>query len=145
MDDQYEGFENDIYDRFPRGDRHGFGPLEGFNEYVQLNDRTLFTTDAQELPVIKAFLAAPFIVRFAQFKSSHRESEYWLHKPLQVLGGDVEGIQGTVDLDADTRIQTLIMNHELTLARYITRSISVHDTKGRSIGQVVHKEEGPAE
>ncbi len=146
MDDQYEGFKNEFYEQFPPGGRHGFGPLEGFNEFVRLNDETLFTEDAKKDPVIQAFLKAPLIISYAQFKSSHRESEYWIHEPLQAMGNGVEGINGMADgLEPDTRIQTLILNHELTLARYITRSISVHDTKGRSIGQVVHKEEGPAE
>jgi hypothetical protein len=144
MSEQYEGLENKIYDGFPRGDSDGSGPEDGFNTYVRLNDEDLFTDKAREHPAIRAFLEAPFIVRYAQFKSSHSETEYWLHKPLQAMGGEVEGIQGTVgELDPDTRIVTMVMNHERTLARHITRTIVVDDREGKSIGQIIHKEEKP--
>jgi hypothetical protein len=148
MEDQYDVNEDDIYDQFPRGDEHGFGPAQGFNRWVQINDPALFTETAREDPVIKEFLAAPFSVNYAQFKSSYRETEYFLHKPHRAMVSDehpdhVEGIEGGVanfpDSRGQQRIATLVVNHELTLAKYITRSLTIED--GHLAGQMIHKEE----
>jgi len=148
MEDQFDVNEDDIYDQFPRGDEHGFGPTRGFNRWVQINDPELFTETAREDPVIKEFLAAPFSVNYAQFKSSYRETEYFLHKPHRAMVSEehedhVEGIEGSVANFPESReqqhIATLVVNHELTLAKYITRSLTVED--GHLAGQMIHKEE----
>jgi hypothetical protein len=91
-------------------------------------------------------------VNYAQFKSSHRETEYFIHKPHRAMAADghpdhVEGIEGGVrDFPEDRgkqRIATLIVNHELTLARLITRSLTIED--GKVAGQMIHKQEEEAE
>jgi hypothetical protein len=132
--------ENDIYDQFPSGASDGNGPDQGFNTWKKLNDPELFTEEARNNPVISEFLAAPFDVTYAQFKSSHRETEYWIHKPLDAMTGKVDGIVGFVDRinGADPRIPTLVINHERTLALHITRGIVISD--GTSTGQIIHKE-----
>lgn len=132
--------EEALYDQFPRGADHGFGPAEGFNSWVRLNDPGLFTEDALKNPVIQAFLDAPFSVNYAQFKSSHRESEYFLHKPHKAMDGQVNGIEGRVAgfPKENPRIATLVLNHERTLARFITRSLTIED--GAAAGQMIHKE-----
>jgi hypothetical protein len=137
--------EEDLYDRFPRGDENEVGPAQGFNRWVRINDPALFTGEAREDPVIRQFLEAPFSVNFAQFKSSHRETEYLIHKPHKAMSGQVEGIEGTVDgfpqSPEQQRIATLVVNHELTLAKYITRSLTIED--GHLAGQMIHKEPEP--
>ena len=100
----------------------------------------LFTESARENPVIAEFLSAPFTVTYAQFKSSTRESEYFLHKPARAMMGEVEGIEGgVVNMPTDPRIATLVINHERTLAKRITRSIVIED--GEAAGQILHKQE----
>ena len=42
---------DDLYDQFPDGASAGFGPAQGFNRFVRLNDPTLFTEEAREDPV----------------------------------------------------------------------------------------------
>jgi hypothetical protein len=138
---------NELYDQFPRGDEHGFGPAEGYNAWVRLNDPALFTEEARRDPVIDAFLNAPYSVNFGRFKSSHRETEYLIHKPADAMTGRVEGIQGRVDgmpvpdvdaLPGEPNIATLIINHERSLAKRITHSIVVED--GKLAGQLIYKE-----
>ncbi len=122
-------FEDELYDRFPAGAREGFGPDEGFNSWVRVNDENLFTAEALKDPAIRAFVDAPFKVTYAQFKSSHRESEYFIHKPHLAMTGKVRGIVGSVEgisgEEPRTPIATLVLNHERSLAYHITRSIVV--------------------
>jgi len=137
------GFDEDrLYDEFPSGASEGFGPDEGFDTWVRVNDATLFTDEALKNPTIQAFVRAPFSITYAQFKSSHRESEYFIHKPNRAMTGQVNGIEGVVDGiggdDPRTPITTLILNHERTLAFRITRSIVV--SGGGPAGQLVIKE-----
>jgi hypothetical protein len=136
--------ENAMYDRFPHGAREGFGPDEGYNRWVRINDAALFTDEARRDPVVAEFLAAPFSVEFAQFKSSHRETEYFIHKPQQAMSGQVDGIEGVQDFPKDAHIMTFVMNHEATLAKLITRSLSVVDRQGSEVGQLIHKQEAEA-
>jgi hypothetical protein len=131
--------EEDLYDQFPRGAEYGVGPDEGFNTWVRINDEGLFTEDALRNPAIRAFVDAPFSVNYAQFKSSYRETEYFLHKPHKAMSGQVEGIEGSVAaFPPEPRISTLVMNHERSLAWRITRSLTVED--GSAAGQLIHKE-----
>jgi hypothetical protein len=133
-------FENELYDQFPRGAEQGFGPDEGFNRWVRVNDRKLFTADALKDPVVAAFVDAEISVSFAQFESSHRETEYFIHKPRLAMTGQVDGILEGVDRfpTDDPRITTLVMNHERSLSFHPTHAIAVAD--GRSVAQVIHKE-----
>jgi hypothetical protein len=105
-----------------------------------VNDAGLFTEEALQIPAIAEFVSAPFSVSFGQFKSSHREAEYFLHKPHLAMTGQVDGIDGTVHRfpHDDPNIATLIMNHERTLAFHVTRSVVIADSK--SVAQLVHKE-----
>jgi hypothetical protein len=147
MVDQQQGFnEDEAYNQFPAGadDPDGpFGPEQGFNTWARVNDRSLFTEEALAIPAIAAFVDAPFDVTYAQFKSSHRETEYFLHKPHSAMTEHVTGITGTVrHISADdppTRLPTLVVNHERTLARHILRAIAITDTG--TAGQILHKEE----
>jgi len=148
-----EPFEDDLYDQFPKGaespyDGGPYGPDQGFNTWVRVNDESLFTDAAKEHPAIRAFLGldrddAPFFsVNFAQFKSSHRETEYFLHKPHKAMAGQVDGINGTVaGIPENPRIATLVINHEQTLAKHVTKALVIED--GRQAGQMIYKEELP--
>jgi hypothetical protein len=136
--------EDSIYDQFPPGASDRNGPEQGFNTWVRVNDRSLFTDEALENPAVLAFVEAPFAVTFAMFKSSHRESEYFIHKPSRAMSGQVTGILGSVDRVSDdprTPISTLVLNHELSLAYHITRSVVISDDG--EAGQIIHKEPGP--
>lgn len=131
-----------LYDQFPEGAPAGFGPAEGFNRFVRLNDPDLFTEAARQDPVIREFLDAPFSVTYVQFKSSHREAEYFVHKPHRAMGGDVSGIEGSVDglpLN-EARIGTYVINHDRTLARAIMYALIVED--GAQAGQIIYKKNG---
>jgi hypothetical protein len=132
--------EEELYDRFPRGADEGNGPEQGFNTWVQINDPGLFTEEARQHPAVRAFLEAPFSVNYAQFKSSHREAEYFIHKPHKAMSGQVDGIVGTVaGFPEKPRIATLVINHEMSLARHITRALVIED--GAAAGQLIHKED----
>ena len=136
--------EDDLYDRFPDGASQGFGPAQGFDTWVRINDESLFTPEALENPAIRAFVDAPIVVTYAQFKSSHRESEYFIHKPVRAMTGGVAGIEGSVTgiSGEGPGIGTFVINHERTLARHITRSLVISD--GGTAGQILHKEPEPA-
>lgn len=138
--DDPEFNEEDLYDLFPSGESDGNGHEQGFNRWKKLNDPALFTEEAQNDPTIHEFLTAPFDVNYIQLKSSHRETEYWIHKPFDAMTGKVGGIDGFVERmnDDDPRIATLVINHERTLAVRITRSIVISD--GTTTGQMIHKE-----
>jgi hypothetical protein len=133
---------NDIYDQFPAGAPNGFGPEQGFNRFVRLNDPELFTDAAREDPVINEFLNAPFSVTYVQLKSSTRESEYFIHKPHLAMAGQVEGIEGSVDgfpsQSHKARLGTYVINHDRTLAFRITRAMIIED--GAQAGQIIYKE-----
>jgi hypothetical protein len=109
-----------------------------------VNDEGLFTAEALRIPAIRAFVDAPFDVTYAQFESSHRESEYFIHKPHLAMTGRVKDIEGVVrGIDAEeprTPIATLILHHERTLAFHMTRSIVV--SGDGTAGQLLVKEEG---
>jgi hypothetical protein len=135
--------EDLIYDKFPSGSDDGNGPDQGFNTWVRINDEAFFTEEALAKPAIRAFVNAPFSVTYAQFKSSHRESEYFIHKPNMAMTNGVPGIEGSVDhiSSQDSPIATLVFNHERTLAKYITRSIVISDNG--TAGQIIHKQPAP--
>jgi hypothetical protein len=129
------------YDSFPRGAERGYGPKEGFARWVRVNDPALFTAEALDDPTVRAFVDAPFTVNYAQFKSSTREAEYFIHKPVRAMSGGVEGIEGTVAgfPSDEPRLATLVVNHERSLAIHIHRSITIEDR--HVAGQMIHKEE----
>ena len=134
----------DKYDEFPPGSKLGFGPSEGYNTFVQLNDRKLFNARALKNPVIRAFLEAPISVTYAQFKSSTREAEWFIHKPHLAMPGALraKGIRGKVaKVPAEgAHIQTYVMNHDRTLALRPMRTLVVSD--GTETGQVLYKGDG---
>jgi hypothetical protein len=133
--------EEDQYDQFPRGDSQGYGPGQGYNVYRRLNDASLFTQEALEDPVVQAFVEAPFVFAFAQFKSSTRESEWAIHKPHMTLANEVEGIVSEVDnfpRDA-ARIGTYVINHHRTLA--IRKQYVMLAEDGAQCGQMIYKED----
>ena len=136
--------EDDLYDLFPAGESDGSGHEQGFNSWQKVNDASLFTEEALRRPAVREFIEAPFDVTFGQFKSSHRETEYFIHKPHLAMTGQVDGIDGFVGhvTGDDQHITTLVINHEHTLARFITRSIVVSDANG-TIGQIIHKQPEP--
>lgn len=135
-----EDFNPDpVYDKeFPRGADIGFGPEQGFNVLRRLNDASLFTEEALADPVIRNFVEAPFTVTFAEFKSSSREGEWFLHKPDRVLRGEIEGIEGAIENFTDHHhIGTFVINHERTLARRPIFGVMVTDDT--QTGQVIYK------
>ncbi len=129
--------EEELYDKFPKG------PRGGFSRGKRLNDPDLFTDEAKEDPTIQEFLAAPFEIRYYQFKSSTRESEWALHKPHLAYTGQVKGITGPIEnlSRSDPHIGTYLINHENTMARFIWRTLTLAD--GTHTGQMIHKEEEP--
>jgi hypothetical protein len=139
--DDNEFNPEEVYDEhFPPGADGGFGPEQGFNRWVRINDRRLFTEEAQGDPVVNAFLEAPFSLNYAQFKSSTRESEYFIHWPERAMTGQVDGIEGRIEeMPDERRIATLIVNHELSLAKMITRAMTIED--GKQAAQLIHKED----
>ena len=129
----------ELYEKFPSGADEGIGPEQGFNRWVRINDERLFTEEARRDPVIEQFLSAPFSVNYAQFKSSVREAEYFIHLPGEAMTGKVEGIEGRVENMPDQpKICTLVMNHHNSLAKMITRSMVLED--GLDAGQIIHKQ-----
>ncbi|MBA3307396.1 MAG: hypothetical protein H0T04_01785 [Chloroflexi bacterium] len=139
QDERGDFNEEDLYDRFPSGADDGFGPEQGFDTCTRINDRGLFTDEALQDPAIAAFVDAPIQIYYYQSKSSHRESEYFIHKPLKALTGQVDGIRGRIEgIPEDAHIVTLVLNHERTLAWRITRTIAMAD--GHTVGQMIHKE-----
>lgn len=153
MEEDPEFDENAKYDEFPPGDdSNGNGPGAGFNTWIKINDADLFDADQiASNPALQAFLEAPFSLNFAQFKSSHREAEYWIHKPDLAMTGQVGphpttglgGINGGVEdfPTTDPIVPTLVINHENSLAYHVTRTVVIAD--GKHAGQIVHKEKGP--
>jgi hypothetical protein len=143
-DDEFD--PDPIYERqFPRGEDVGYGPDEGFNTFVQLNDERLFTPEALENPVIREFVSAPITVTYVQAKSSTREAEWLLHKPHRVFAGEIEGFEfsgpderrGIRGFDPQAHLGTFVINHERTLARFPIRSLSITSDDGT--GQMIHK------
>ena len=132
------------YDEFPPGEGLGFGPNEGYNTFVRLNDRRLFTEEALENPVIRAFVNLPITVTYAQFKSSTRESEWFIHKPHLAMPGKLrrKGILGKVaGVPAEgARIGTYVINHDRTLALRPMSTLVVSD--GTQTGQMIYKGDG---
>ncbi|CAN5866425.1 hypothetical protein BH24CHL6_BH24CHL6_02490 [soil metagenome] len=139
-----------IYGQFPDGSDFRFGLDEGYARLVRINDISLFSEEALNRsdigPAIRTFCGEgardseePPKVYYIQLKSSTAESEFFVHKPTQYFAGEIEGIappsKEPVRL---ARLQTLVMNHERTLARMITRSILVVDEDAGA--QVVHKQ-----
>jgi hypothetical protein len=132
--------EDEFYERFPPSAEQGFGPDDGFNTWVRVNDESLFTEEALSDPAIRAFVDAPFSANFAQFKSSYREAEYFLHQPSKAMTGQVDGIEGNVgDFSEEPRVSTLVLNHERSLVWRITFALAVQD--GSAAGQIIYKEE----
>lgn len=143
-DDEFD--PDPIYnDAFPPGEDGGYGPRDGFNTFVRLNDERLFTPEALENPVIRAFVNAPITVTYVQVKSSTREGEWLVHKPSRVFSGDVDGFEfsgygddGAIDrFDPETPLGTYVINHQRTLARFPIRSFIVTDDE--QTGQMIHK------
>ena len=134
---------NGLYDQFPDGASQGYGPEQGFNAIIQLNDPELFTDEARRNPVIQEFLSAPFSVSYVQFKSSTREAEYFVHKPHLAMAGVVDGIVGSVSgfPAGNPHIGTFVINHDATLAKSIMRALVIED--GDQAGSMVHKEPPP--
>jgi hypothetical protein len=57
-----------------------------------------------------------------------------------MAGDEKTGIQGAVDgFPANPRLATLVINHELTLAKHVTKALVIED--GRQAGQMIYKEE----
>jgi hypothetical protein len=146
-DSDGDEFADKMYNGFPSGETEGFGTDQGYNTIIQLNDPALFTEEARNNPVISEFLAAPFSVSYVQLKSSHREAEWYIHKPHLAFAGQREttGIEGRVARFPETNqhIGTYVMNHELTLAKSIMRALIIED--GAQAGQMIHKAVDPAE
>lgn len=142
--------EDDMYDQFPNGADRGFGPEQGFNRYLKINDRSLFRPelldpDSGEYDAVLAEFADSgdrFSVSFAQFKSSTRESEWALHKPNLTMTGEVPGIEGPVDKYPGpdlAHISTFFINHDRTMARWKQSVVVLED--GAQAGQMVYKED----
>lgn len=132
-----------FYDQFPRGADEGFGPDQGYNTFVQINDPELFTPEARERPEIRALLEAPFSLTFVMLKSSHREAEYYLHLPHEAMAGRVPGIVGRVSgfPEAGPRIGTYVINHDATLAKSIMYAMVIEN--GAQAGQMIYKHPEP--
>jgi hypothetical protein len=123
------------------------GSSEGFDTWLWLNNRELFRDD-QMTPALQAFCEAADVgirVYYAQFKSSHVSSEFFIHSPQDAMTpGEVDEIDASAFQRSGQqvrRVQTLIMHHEATLAHHNTRTMAVVDDSGDA-GLLVYKEEG---
>jgi hypothetical protein len=123
----------------------------GLNRIVRINDMRLFSSEALEDPllgpVLEEFIEAPFIAYYAQFKSSSRQAEWFLHKPKIALDPRRSrqlGIEFADNLAEDMppldRLQTLVMDHQKTLAHHSIRTMGVIETASDA-AQIIHKEE----
>lgn len=151
--DNPDPWEEEHYDRFPSGADHGYGPEQGYNRYVRLNDASLFREqlldpeDPDFDPVLAEFVATGerFSISWAQFKSSSRESEWSLHKPHLAMAGDERtGVVGPVDRypgPEHAHIATLVINHDRTMARWKQSVVVMED--GAQAGQMIYKETEP--
>jgi hypothetical protein len=120
---------DEIYNQFPSGADYEFGPDQGYDVLVKLNDPALFNSDVVNTARIQAFLNGPDVY-FVQYKSSSRESEWFIHKPNQVQA-ILEG----------KPLGTFVINHDATLAKSIMRVVIVDD--GSQAGAMIHKEHAP--
>jgi hypothetical protein len=84
------------------------------------------------------FREAPFRLYFVVYKSSSRESEYFIHDPARALGGEVDDVEPLPDehdkelIRDSSRISTFVINHENTLAARKTFSAVTVDDRGTS-------------
>jgi hypothetical protein len=149
-----EPWEEALYEQFPSGADHGYGPDQGYNTYRKLNDSALFREDLlnPDHPDFDATLAEfvasgdRFSISFAQFKSSSRESEWAIHKPHLTMAGEINGVNGPVDKfpgSAHAHIATLIINHDRTMARWKQSVVIIEN--GEQAGQMIYKEEDPSQ
>lgn len=145
--------EEELYDRFPEGREEGHGTEQGFNTYFRLNDADLFRPDALErYAALREFVesGAEISIYWAEVKSSTRESEWMLHKPHLTLDADTQKRSGGLPADLDiagsvdrypgpeqAHIATLIINHEMTMARWKQSIILIED--GKAAGQMIYK------
>lgn len=133
----------ELYKKFPSGEKIGYGRDAGYGELVQINDRKWFTEEAQRDPVINAFLEAfeneKVAFSYLQLKSSTSESEWFIHKPHIALSKSRKtGIAGVAPgFDEGQHIGTFVINHHRTLALRPVRTMVVSD--GTEVGQIVHK------
>jgi hypothetical protein len=63
------------------------------------------------------------------------DAELLIHNPLVALR------QAGIDVDDETRISTIVVNHEKTLERFIMHTTVVASTNPRTIGIMIAKEE----
>jgi hypothetical protein len=153
-DRQHRGFdpERAYRDHFlgrPGGPPDDHGQAEGFDTWLWINDPSLFNTpsDPVKAAALEAFLDRDnpdrVMYYFAQFKSSHVSSELFIHSPRDAMTGNVPEVN--VDAfdrseRAVERVQTLIMNHDATLAHHSIKTMAAVDRKGDA-GLLVYKEE----
>ena len=141
-----------LYDQFPAGDEYGFGQAQGYARTVRINDPRYFEAwfdDPDVGPTLRAFCGlddedgkgSPIRLYVTRFKSSTRESEYFIHKPVEYLAGyfDLPSLTppGEEPIGLE-RLQSVVMNHERSLAWRRTFSMLVVDDKDGA--QVLHKE-----
>lgn len=142
-DDDYDFDPGDLYNEFPSAADHGYANPETFGQIVRLNDASLFTEDALNDPVIRAFVDAPFSVDWVEYGSSTPESEWALHKPHLARAGKVPGIvrRGVEPSDDEhpEHIATFFINHHRTMARWKQSIITMSD--GTDSGQMAWKQE----
>jgi len=133
----------ELYEKFPSGEKIGFGRDAGYGKLEQINDRKWFTEEAQANPVINAFLEAfeneQVAFSYLQLKSSTSESEWFIHKPHIALSKSRKtGIAGVAPgFDAGQHIGSFVINHHRTLALRPVRAMVVSD--GTEVGQIIHK------
>lgn len=156
--------EGDMYDRFPEGREEGHGTEAGFNTTFRLNDASLFRPELLDenndayIAVLSEFVKSgdDISISFVQLKSSTRESEWFLHKPHLTFDADGQKRSGGLPEDLDiagsverypgpehAHIATMIINHEMTMARW-KQSVIVMEN-GKAAGQMIYKHPPPDE
>jgi hypothetical protein len=136
---------DNMYEQFPSGRDFDVGSDEGFGVTVRINDRSLFTDEALSDPdigpTLEAFCSNAIRVYYTRFSSSTRESEQFIHKPVDYLAANAPVARRGSEPEPPIRLkrlQTLVMNHERTLAWRRTSSILVVDDSDGA--EVLHKQ-----
>ncbi|MCA1568789.1 MAG: hypothetical protein LC798_00395 [Chloroflexi bacterium] len=156
--------EEDLYEQFPEGREGGHGTEAGFNTIFRLNDASLFRPELLDesndayIPVLSEFVKSgeEISISFVEVKSSSRESEWFLHKPHLTFDAENQKQSGGLPKDLDiagsvdrypgpehAHITTLIINHEMTMARWKQSIIVMED--GKAAGQMIYKHPPPDE
>ncbi len=127
----------------------GHGRDAGFDTWVWINDPDLIkigeNVAGNKRRALEEFLYGGINYYFAQFKSSHVGSEFFIHSPVDAMTHEAVDEIDASDIERSgrpeiKRVQTLVMNHDVTLAHHSIKTMAAVDDDGDA-GLLVYKEE----